>query len=171
MTKQELKQAKVHFRLEKDADGYPPAEVESVWADDLGNGKYRIENTPFYFYNISWQDVVSAEERDGELWYMSTVLPSDHSTVRIFFFDKCSEEQRAEALRFLNENGCTYEGYAKDYPLFAVDVPAEVDYAKVLAHLREHEDELWGVEESARRHRVVVTSNKAPSQPSRTKKP
>lgn len=36
---------KVHFRMDVDEDGWPPASVESLWAVDLGDGTVRLDNT------------------------------------------------------------------------------------------------------------------------------
>ncbi|MFJ3221626.1 hypothetical protein ACIPLC_37650 [Kitasatospora sp. NPDC086801] len=37
---------KVHFRMEIDEDGWPPASVESLWAVDLGDGTVRLDFRP-----------------------------------------------------------------------------------------------------------------------------
>ena len=150
-----MEKQKIKFKLEKDKDGYPPAEVESIWVKDLGNGSYEIDNSPFYARNISWKDIVSAEQRDGELWYKETLTPSDHSTMRVYFHKECSFEDRENILHFLNDSGATYESFAKDYPLYAVDLSPEVDYRKLITYLREKEkNNLLGVEESSYRHKL-----------------
>jgi hypothetical protein len=39
---------KVFFRLQKDADGYPPFEIESLWARPVGPDRYELDNIPFF---------------------------------------------------------------------------------------------------------------------------
>ncbi|KOU52175.1 hypothetical protein ADK55_16935 [Streptomyces sp. WM4235] len=39
---------KVHFRMDVDEDGWPPASVESLWAVNLGDGTVRLDNTPWW---------------------------------------------------------------------------------------------------------------------------
>jgi hypothetical protein len=43
--------AKVLFRVPNN-DG--SAEVETLWAFDLGNDQYKLGNSPFYAYSVSW---------------------------------------------------------------------------------------------------------------------
>jgi Domain of unknown function (DUF4265) len=49
--------AKVLFRLVKQ-DG--TSNVETLWAFDLGDDLYRLDNSPFYAYSVSAGDVVLA---------------------------------------------------------------------------------------------------------------
>ena len=34
----------------------PGGEVETLWATPVGEGEYRLENSPFYAYRLSWLD-------------------------------------------------------------------------------------------------------------------
>ena len=49
--------AKVLFRAPNE-DG--SADVETLWATHLGADNYKLDNSPFYAYGVSWEDVVSA---------------------------------------------------------------------------------------------------------------
>ena len=49
--------AKVLFRVPNE-DG--TAEVETLWATPLGDDRYQLDNSPFYAYSVSWQDIVHA---------------------------------------------------------------------------------------------------------------
>jgi len=44
-------------------------QVETLWAFDLGGGRYRLDSTPWFQYGVSWKDVVTVrvafEERTG----------------------------------------------------------------------------------------------------------
>jgi len=76
--------AKVLFRVPRD-DG--TAEVETLWATELGNDEYKIDNSPFYAYSVSWQDIVYApfdpiEERPT---FQRVVRKSGNRTVRVIF--------------------------------------------------------------------------------------
>ena len=57
MTELSSPDSKVLFRVPAD-DG--SAQVETLWATSLGNDQYRLENSPFYAYSVSWKDVVFA---------------------------------------------------------------------------------------------------------------
>ena len=53
----ETQLAKVEFRVEY-AEG--EVDVETLWATPLDNDLYRLENSPFFAYDVSWEDVVEA---------------------------------------------------------------------------------------------------------------
>lgn len=46
--------AKVLFRVEYEDDD--TADVETLWAFDLGEDNYRIDNLPYFAYGVSWND-------------------------------------------------------------------------------------------------------------------
>ena len=49
----------VHFRLEKDEDGYPPKDWESLKAEPTdGRNIYRIKSVPFFDRRIAYHDEV-----------------------------------------------------------------------------------------------------------------
>lgn len=47
---------KIHFRMDIDEDGWPPASVESLWAVDLGDGTVRLDNTPWFVRGVASDD-------------------------------------------------------------------------------------------------------------------
>jgi uncharacterized protein DUF4265 len=49
--------AKVLFRVPDD-DG--SAHVETLWAASAGDDTYKLDNSPFFAYGVSWEDVVFA---------------------------------------------------------------------------------------------------------------
>lgn len=148
---------KVWFRLQQDEDGYPPAQVETVWAVPFSEGTYVLENVPFFAQGVSLGDMISTtEDSDGRRWFNGVVKPSDHSTVRVSVFRESSDprplEERVAALRHrFTELGCTTE-LSHVSGLFAVDVPAAVDYDRVGDLLEEGKDGSWDYEEASLRH-------------------
>ncbi|MEU1503299.1 DUF4265 domain-containing protein [Streptomyces sp. NPDC005732] len=58
---------KVHFRMEIDEDGWPPASVESLWAVDLGDGRVRLDNTPWFVRGVASGDVIRVQPDDDGL--------------------------------------------------------------------------------------------------------
>lgn len=114
---------KVIFNLKRDEDGYPPADVESLWAEDLGDSTYKIDNIPFYVRNISVGDVVDVNNVDGILCFRTIVRHSLHSTYRILIGSANDFEKiRAD----LNSLGCSVE--KSHLPsLASIDVPPQCD--------------------------------------------
>lgn len=139
---------KILFPLEQTA-GYPPHDVESVWAVPLGGGQYKIDNIPFFIRGVSSEDVVTAAERNGSLFYTGLVSERGHSTIRVLIADRDeTEEVRAE----LRAHGCASEGTGIP-GLIAVDVPPSVSYRELRQFLDEGERRgRWEYEEGCIAH-------------------
>jgi hypothetical protein len=122
MTEADL--AKLEFRTE---DG----EVETIWAKPIGEHLYRLDNSPFYAYGVSWNDVVEAEPQAGAFpRFRRVVEKSGHRTVRVIVG---GAEDLDRLTRGIQELGCTFEGaWSK---LISVDVPPGVDLEEVRNYL------------------------------------
>jgi hypothetical protein len=102
---------KIAFR---DAEG----DVETLWAVDLGDGRYRLDSSPWFQYGVSWMDVVAAEpEPDGVLFFTRIVEKGGHRTLRVAS-DSPVQKSLLDSIVAL---GCTYEGANPKY--IAIDVP------------------------------------------------
>lgn len=136
------KSDKIIFEHKNDANG--EYELESAWAMKVGD-HYKLDNILFYAPEYSWGDVVSVEERSGELYVTGLVKESGHSTVRILFNDQKDVQDVRDQLKKM---GCDSE--ISNMPtLVAVDIPPQVDYATVKEFLEEGmRNEKWGYEES-----------------------
>jgi hypothetical protein len=113
-------------------------EFEWVWAEPLGNDRYRVENSPFFAYGLSYDDVVRAapDGPDAELQVQDVERKSGHRTLRLAL-DARFDIAHPEVRQFLDELldlGCTYEGLPPK--LVALDVPPELDVAKVVERLQ-----------------------------------
>ncbi|MEV1049759.1 DUF4265 domain-containing protein [Streptomyces sp. NPDC049887] len=75
---------KVHFRMDMDEDGWPPASVESLWAVDLGDGTVRLDNTPWFVRGVAGDDIIRVEiDDEGIRWAGETVRASENCTIRL----------------------------------------------------------------------------------------
>ncbi len=61
--------------------------TESVWAEKE-NKYYRIKNIPSFAPNISYDDLISVEEDEDELFFDEIIKTSGNSTVQIIIYDK-----------------------------------------------------------------------------------
>lgn len=147
---------RVRFELQPDEDGWPPSNAEYLWAQDLGDGTFLIDNVPMYVRGISCDDVVAATEVDGELNYNTVVRRGGHSTYRVMLLEAetFTEEPISPLWNKLATEGCSYAGLAGKR-LFAIDVPQEADIAIVYAILEEglHAG-LWDFEEANCQHKA-----------------
>jgi hypothetical protein len=140
---------KIIVPLEQDEDGYPPVGSERLWALHLGEGRYQIDNIPFFARDLAWGDVVSAvpEEgaEEGVLRYEQVLQPSGHSTFRILVQDA---SQVSELCSLLEQLGCDTE--RSHLPrLVAIDIPPSVPLAAVRQALSPGvSQERWEYEES-----------------------
>jgi hypothetical protein len=57
---------------------------ENLWSEPIGDGLYRLENTPFFVYGISRGDVVVAEpDEEGRLQFIKIREKSGNRTLRV----------------------------------------------------------------------------------------
>jgi hypothetical protein len=141
--------AKVFIKLTKDADGYPPFEVESVWAVKVAEELYRLDNIPFYAYQATFGDVVRAVEEEGNPWFVERHSASGNSLLRVIVFAGHDSEPLRKSLR---ELGCDNE-QAWPGGLIAVNVPQETRLDDVRAILDAGLEEGWlEYEEAILRH-------------------
>lgn len=141
---------KLSFPLVQDEDGYPPVASEGLWAEDLGDRKFKIDNIPFYAPDLSADDIVEAEPSpEGVLTYARTIQRSSNSTIRVVLYE---EGVRQAILGELQQLGCDYE-VAAPTNLIAVNVPDATDIDRLLAFLkRESDAQTIDYEESAPRY-------------------
>ena len=135
---------KIKIPVEDDPQGY---EAEWLWASRRLRG-YSIENSPFSAYGLSFRDIVSAENKGGELVFKSILEKRGHRTIRIKL--PVGKVHRDFMLLWpqLEAVGCTFEGSQTNGPLYAVDVPPTVDKDTVLRILWENENKgNWEFEE------------------------
>lgn len=109
--------------------------VENVWAAKEGDN-YRVKNIPFFAPNLAYNDLISVEDDNGELFFDSLIEASGHSTIQIIFFDLQYFDKITNELVKLN---CSWEGsHLKEY--ISVDVPKETDYSIVKRYLKEQRE-------------------------------
>jgi len=132
--------AKVLFRVPEE-DG--SAQVETLWATALGNDEYKLDNSPFYAYSVSWEDVVYApvDPDEGRPTFVRVLRKSGNRTVRVIFDPPVAEGNASAAvLQGLVELGCTYEGANRGY--VSVNVPPSTKLEDVRKYLIER-DAQW----------------------------
>jgi hypothetical protein len=137
--------AKVAFRLVQDEDGYPPADWEHLWAHQVGESLFVLDNIPFFARGVSAGDLVSVQLKAGMNEFREVVQPSGHSTLRVIFFDTTLISELRSKLK---ELGCeTEQSHLPN--LVAVDVPPSTDLETVREVLAEGEDSgKWEYEEA-----------------------
>jgi hypothetical protein len=140
-------QAKVIFRLEKDEDGYPPEEVESLWGLLRGDG-IEIDNIPFFAKGVALGDIVGVRKApDGALEFESVVRRGGHSTYRLLLLKKHPDDPK-HTMDELIGLGMSVE---EDAGLLAVDVPPDVSLERIRDYFFDGIDSgRWEVEEAYR---------------------
>src|SRR5688572_13241272 len=124
--------AKVAFEIQSE-DG--AIEIETLWAEPVGKDLYRLGNSPFHAYEVSWKDEVLAPPApDGLPTFQKVVRKSGHRTVRIRLDPPYEVGNRsAREMQDLVEMGCSFEGSHKR--LMSVDIPPDVNLLSVRQHL------------------------------------
>ncbi|MEO8158004.1 MAG: DUF4265 domain-containing protein [Betaproteobacteria bacterium] len=126
---------KVLFELPV-ADWYSAA-TETLWATPLGDGQYRLENSPFYASGYSFLDVIFAEfdPEQGFPVVRRALKKSGHSTYALWVINGIdSNGMFAAYWEPIEKLGCSFEGI--DGKLLSVDVPPGADIHEAF-HLME----------------------------------
>ena len=127
--KEDVKLSKVEFRVE---DGEGGVDVETLWAEPLGCNEYKLDNSPFFAYGISWQDTIEANpQEDGGFPLFQRVLKkSGNQTIRIIFDPPLENGNVSElTLQEIVSLGCSFEGATSS--LIAVNIPPEVKLEEI----------------------------------------
>ena len=141
-TESEEHLTKVSIRL----DGPVGYALETVWAEPITDGLYRLRNVPFLAYDYKEQDVVSAAADEGRLVVSGVAERGGHSTYRIFLPEPTSEDEFRPLWEPLATLGCTFE--RANQRLIGIDVPPASDVYAVYAVLEQGEDlKKWEFEE------------------------
>jgi hypothetical protein len=125
--------AKVLFRVVGEKG---EVNVETLWAFDLGDDRYRLDNSPFYAYSVSVGDVVLApvDPEEARPTYASVVEKSGNRTVRVLLDTPVEPGNVSDTLlQGLVAMGCEYEGANARY--VSINVPPSVELADVRDYL------------------------------------
>jgi Domain of unknown function (DUF4265) len=123
--------------------------TETVWAEEITPGKFRILNSPFFVFGISAADIVSAEKCDQVFEFKEVISRGGHSTYRLFLQGGRTINSPDFQLRWkaLSELGATFEN-ADDH-FVSIDIPPERDIAEIYKLMENGEEEgIWVFEEA-----------------------
>lgn len=126
------KQRKVVLRL--DPDAWHGSATETIWTEWLGENRYLVENSPFYAFGVSYQDVIKALPQGDELVYDSVLVRGGHSTYRII---KMASGDFSTYWGPLQALGCTYEEGPNG--LLSVDLPPSTNIRTAYEKLQDGE--------------------------------
>ncbi len=114
--------------------------IETLWAVELGNNLFRLDNSPFFAYDVSWQDIVEAtEEAENFYEFVRVVEKSGNRTVRIIFENfSGKDEQGKQILSNITNLGCSYEGANPKF--ISITIPSTANFESVIGYLSEQSD-------------------------------
>ena len=114
---------------------------EAMWAEPLGNDLYRLENVPFFAYDLNLHDVVRATpDAEGQIPEIREVVErSGRRTFRIYFEDHIEADQRKEILDSLRELTISWEQQNAIH--YSLDMRPEGNYHNVFDRLTELEEQ------------------------------
>lgn len=121
---------------------------ETVWAEPLGDSRYKILNSPFFVFGYSFQDIVIAETKDNEFPIVLKIdRKSGHSTYRINTNYKLDSNLFLFYWKELEKLGCSYEN--ANGRLISVDVLPEANIQVVYNLLENGERHgIWDFQEA-----------------------
>ena len=126
---------RVWVTLERDEDGYPPCDEESIAAkqDDAGPKYWELLGPPLFSNHLSLGDVVEVAIYEGRKWATSVERHSDRSTIRVVAF---SGDVHDEILGLGQRFGITVL-HTNIQLFFALDIPTDADFRGLWNALRD----------------------------------
>ena len=118
-------------------DNLAGAATESLWAEPVQDGIYRLRNVPFYAKGVSYDDLIEAEPRNGVLLFKGVRQHNGHSTYRIFAKNGRDAPNVLILIERLKKMRCSIE--AATDKLVGVDVLPQADIYQVYEALEESE--------------------------------
>lgn len=110
--------------------------TETLWATSLGDDLYRLENSPFFAYDVSWLDIVLAPP-EGEHHYPTfqrVIEKSGNKTIWVNFQEPLTEVGVPATInQALNSLEVYYEGANGQY--FSYNIPPSVNIDQVTSIL------------------------------------
>lgn len=133
-----LPTAHVIFPLDVE-DGWPPINSERLWAYDLGDERYKIDNVPWFVRDLAIDDVVHAVAPNAESHpvFKSMLERSGHLTIRIACLPQgpLGGECSPVVDEFVGL-GAYAEGFAK-YRMVALDLAPGIELRPIYDHLED----------------------------------
>jgi hypothetical protein len=110
--------------------------VETLWAARVADGRFRLDNAPWFAYGVSIGDIVEATELvPGMFDFVRVVEPSGARTIRLHLAADAdsSTPTGKQLLDGLLGLGCSYEGANRRF--IAVTIPPPIDLAAIQRYL------------------------------------
>lgn len=141
---------KVRFAFERDADGWPPAESEGLWAERVEGDLYRLDNTPWFARGVAAEDVIEVRPgAGGVLWFAQVRERGGRIVVRVIpRGDGPLGGDRQGVLDAFEPLGVTGEGMSSPVNMVALDIGPDAPLSAVKSLLVTGEaDGRWYYEE------------------------
>lgn len=136
---------KIVFDLDR---GETPYGTESVWAERISENRFRILNSPFFAFGISYEDEIEAEPYGKVFKFVRVVRRSGRSTYRIILQDQETIDGAEFRKRWdpFRKVGCTFESANPRY--ITVDIPRSANVGELYGLLEQGEEHgIWVFEE------------------------
>ncbi len=128
----------VRIVFELDPSEWHGSATERLWAEPVGVGRYRLRNTPFFAFDVSFEDIVFGQEREepslpetdtrvSQIYFAGVSIRGGHSTYRLWLLAKLNDSVFLKYWEPVQRLGCSYEQGL----VLAVDVPPSADIKDV----------------------------------------
>jgi hypothetical protein len=120
--------------------GDGPVAGETLWAEFLGEQRYRLANCPFHAEGLAEGDIVRCAARDGWLTVLAVDEGSGNGTIRILFARDADTASVDAVLRELTSVGCAFERASPTWVAVTVPATMAVPFSQLSNYLNETDD-------------------------------
>lgn len=114
----------------------PDGTVETLWAVRVGEGRFRLDNSPWFAYGVSLGDIVEGVDYAPGIYELVKVVePSGNRTIRVILAadSRVGTPPGTQFVADINELGCDIENM--NGLMVSIIIPPEVDLATVARYL------------------------------------
>jgi len=140
----EADRIKVWFRFVP-REGWFPQDTEGLWATRVSEDTARVMNVAFLQDGIAEGDVVQFRtDADGLHWAVGRVLASGNCAIRVLPIPSGPLGRSPQAVhQKFSAFGLGGEVFSDDFPMVALNVPAEADFRAIKALLARGQEDGW----------------------------
>ncbi|WP_035842321.1 DUF4265 domain-containing protein [Kitasatospora azatica] len=139
-----VEKIKVWFRFTP-REGWFPQDTEGLWATKLSADTARVQNVAFLQDGVAEGDVVRFQtDADGRHWAVGRVSASGNCTIRVVPIPSGPLGRSPQAVhQRLSPFGLGGEVFSEEFPMVAVNVPANADFSGIKKLLNRGKEGGW----------------------------
>lgn len=127
-------------KVRLDLEDGDPLSGETLWAEQVADNLFRLDNVPFYAYGFALDDVVRCTQSEDSWQVQRLETDSGNGTIRILFGDQ-REHETDSVIGELESVGCIVERAWARYIAVSVPPTVQVPFSQLSRYLNSFDND------------------------------